>query len=178
MLITSISAFVSSSPLALTVYTIYNPLNSQLRNQTVKTANQVVHHVHGHRAEATKCKILLPKFNTWEQVQIERKNGSRLPFYNASGGFSAKSLCHSSQMASPLQCNRDAVTVQSRCRYGVTALRLHCNGDAVWQFSWRLKTVKSITHWYSRTYQNYPKFAFFRPSDGLVEKKRFSDDHL
>ena len=109
MLITSISAFVSSSPLALTVYTIYNPLNSQLRNQTVKTANQVVHHVHGHRAEATKCKILLPKFNTWEQVQIERKNGSRLPFYNASGGFSAISLC----------------------RYGAIALPLHRNGDAI-----------------------------------------------
>ena len=111
MLITSISAFVSSSPLALTVYTIYNPLNSQLRNQTVKTANQVVHHVHGHRAEATKCKILLPKFNTWEQVQIERKKGNLLPFRNTASGFSARFFCDSSQMALPLQCNRDAVTV-------------------------------------------------------------------
>ena len=109
MLITSISAFVSSSPLALTVYTIYNPLNSQLRNQTVKTANQVVHHVHGHRAEATKCKILLPKFNTWEQVQIERKKGSLLPLDNAGGGFSAIFVCRYGTIASPLHRNRIAI---------------------------------------------------------------------
>ena len=30
---------------------------------------------------------------------------------------------------SPLRCNRTAVTVQSRRRYGVTAVRLHRNGD-------------------------------------------------
>ena len=116
MLITSISAFVSSSPLALTVYTIYNPLNSQLRNQTVKTANQVVHHVHGHRAEATKCKILLPKFNTWEQVQIERKTARGYPFTTPAAAFRPKVF---------------AVTVQSRCRYTVMATRLHRNGDAI-----------------------------------------------
>ena len=26
-----------------------------------------------------KCKILLPKFNTWERVHLERKNRSQLP---------------------------------------------------------------------------------------------------
>ena len=34
--------------------------------------------------------------------------------------------------ALPLRCNRDAVTVQSRCRYGEMATRLHCNGNAFW----------------------------------------------
>ena len=34
-----------------------------------------------------------------------------------------------SKIASPLRCNRDAVTVQSRCRYGVIATRLHRNGN-------------------------------------------------
>ena len=77
-----------------------------------------------------KCKILLPKFNTWKTVLLEQENGVRLPFGNTAGGFSASFFCHSSQMASPLQCNRVAVTVQSRCRYGAMATRLQCNGNA------------------------------------------------
>ena len=41
--------------------------------------------------------------------------------------------CQFAKKASPLQCNRDAVTVQSRCHYGVTATRLHRNGNAIRQ---------------------------------------------
>ena len=44
-------------------------------------------------------------------------------------------------LASPLQCNRDAVTVQSRRRYGEMASRLHRNGDAIWLLS-RKNVVK------------------------------------
>ena len=38
---------------------------------------------------------------------------------------------HYGVKASPLQCNRVAVTVQSRRRYGVIASPLRCNRDAV-----------------------------------------------
>ena len=47
------------------------------------------------------CKILLPKFNTWEQVLLERKNGFEVPLYSTVSGISAKKIC----------------------RYGVTATR-------------------------------------------------------
>ena len=43
------------------------------------------------------------------------------------------SHCRYGAIASPLRCNRDAVTVQSRCDYGVTATRLHRNGNDFWQ---------------------------------------------
>ena len=56
-----------------------------------------------------KCKILLPKFNTWEQVQIERKKGSLLPLDNAGGGFSAIFVCRYGTIASPLHRNRIAI---------------------------------------------------------------------
>ena len=39
------------------------------------------------------------------------------------------------KMALPLQCNRNAVTVQSRRRYGAIALRLHRYGNAIWLLS-------------------------------------------
>ena len=39
--------------------------------------------------------------------------------------------CKFAKIASPLQCNRVAVTVQSRRRYGVIAMPLQCNRDAV-----------------------------------------------
>ena len=54
-------------------------------------------------------KILLPKFNTWEQVLLERKNGFEVPLYSTVSGISAKKIC----------------------RYGVIALPLHCNGNAI-----------------------------------------------
>ena len=56
-----------------------------------------------------KCKILLPKFNTWKQGQIERKKGSLTPFDNTVGRFFAKNVC----------------------RYGAIASRLHRNGNAI-----------------------------------------------
>ena len=62
-----------------------------------------------HHAHTWKCKILLPKFNTWKQGQIERKKGSLLPLGNTIGRFSAK----------------------KNCRYGVIASRLHRNGNAI-----------------------------------------------
>ena len=39
--------------------------------------------------------------------------------------------CQFTKMALPLQCNRIAVTVQSHRRYGVIAMSLQCNGDAI-----------------------------------------------
>ncbi len=36
---------------------------------------------------------LLPKFNTWEPVRIERKKGSLFPFDNADDRFSGKKFC-------------------------------------------------------------------------------------
>ena len=55
------------------------------------------------------CKILLPKFNTWKQGQIELKKGSLSPLGNTISKFSAKNFC----------------------RYGVIASRFHCNGTAI-----------------------------------------------
>ena len=63
------------------------------------------------QARTLKCKILLPKFNTWEQVHLERKKGSHPPFENAVGRFFAK----------------------NRCRYSVIASPLHRNGNTFWQ---------------------------------------------
>ena len=50
--------------------------------------------------------------------------------------------CISTSMASPLRCNRDAVTVKSRCRYGEIAMRLQCNGDAIWLL-WQQKLAEN-----------------------------------
>ena len=61
------------------------------------------------QARTLKCKILLPKFNTWEQVHLERKKGSLPPFYNTIGRFLAKSLCRYGAIALPLHCNRNAI---------------------------------------------------------------------
>ena len=57
-----------------------------------------------------KCKILLPKFNTWKQGQIERKKGSLSPFDNATDRIFAKNFCDYGVMASPLHCNGIAIT--------------------------------------------------------------------
>ena len=62
-----------------------------------------------HRVPTWICKLLLPKFNTWKQVQIERKKGSLSPLGNTISKFSAKNFC----------------------RYGVIASRLHRNGTAI-----------------------------------------------
>ena len=50
-----------------------------------------------------KCKILLPKFNTWEQVLLERKNGFKVPLYSTVSGISAKKICRYGVIALPLQ---------------------------------------------------------------------------
>ena len=55
---------------------------------------------HTIRYGAEKCKILLPKFNTWRQGQIERKKGSLPPFENAVGRFFAKKCCRYGVIAS------------------------------------------------------------------------------
>ena len=62
------------------------------------------------RQSMVNCKILLPKFNTWKPVHLERKKGSLLPLDHAVGGFSASFFCDSSQMASPLHRNGNAIT--------------------------------------------------------------------
>ena len=58
-----------------------------------------------------KCKILLPKFNTWEQVHLERENGFEVPLCSIVGRVSAKKLCHYGVMALPLRCNGDAIAL-------------------------------------------------------------------
>ncbi len=58
----------------------------------------LIHNRH-HGVDTLNCKILLPKFNTWKQGQIERKKGSLLPFGNTVGRFLAKNLCHYSVTA-------------------------------------------------------------------------------
>ena len=62
-----------------------------------------------HRVPTWICKLLLPKFNTWKPVQIERKKGSLQLFDNAVGRFLAKKFC----------------------RYGAIVSRLHRNGNAI-----------------------------------------------
>ena len=61
------------------------------------------------RPQLEKCKILLLKFNTWKPLHLERKNGFEVHLYSTVSGISAKKIC----------------------RYGVIALPLHCNGDAI-----------------------------------------------
>ncbi len=69
----------------------------------------LIHNRH-HGVDTLNCKILLPKFNTWKQGQIERKKGSLLPFGNTVGRFLAKNLCRYGAIASRLQCNGNAIT--------------------------------------------------------------------
>ena len=97
------------------------------------------------QARTLKCKILLPKFNTWEQVHLERKKGSLPLFDNTVGGFSAHDGRRYGAIASPLQCNRNAVTVQSHRRYSAIAPRLHRNGDAFLANLERQNVAKNIT---------------------------------
>ena len=61
---------------------------------------------------ASKCKILLPKFNTWKQVHLEREKGSKVPLFSTVGGFFAKKHCRYGAIASPLQCNGDAISLK------------------------------------------------------------------
>ena len=72
--------------------------------------NNVGNGMDGSTRSYVNCKILLPKFNTWEQGQIERKKGSLLPFGNTVGRFLAKNLCRYGAIASRLQCNGNAIT--------------------------------------------------------------------
>ena len=72
--------------------------------------NNVGNGMDGSTRSYVNCKILLPKFNTWEQGQIERKKGSLSPFYNTVDSFSAKKFCHYNVIASRLHRNGIAVT--------------------------------------------------------------------
>ena len=58
-----------------------------------------------------KCKILLPKFNTWEQVHLERENGSEVPLFNSENRFLAKNHWRYGAIALPLRCNGNAISV-------------------------------------------------------------------
>ena len=57
-----------------------------------------------------KCKILLPEFNTWKQVLLERKNGFEVPLGNAFSLFSTTFSCLFGQMSSALRRKADAIT--------------------------------------------------------------------
>ena len=72
--------------------------------------NNVRNGMDGSTRSYVNCKILLPKFNTWEQGQIERKKGSLSPFYNTVDSFSAKEFCHYSVIASRLHRNGVAIS--------------------------------------------------------------------
>ena len=61
-------------------------------------------------SQTTICKILLPKFNTWRQVHLERKNGFEVPPGSTVSGFFLKNRCRYGAIALPLRCNRVAVT--------------------------------------------------------------------
>ena len=62
-----------------------------------------------HHAHTWKCKILLPKFNTCWQALLERKKDFEVPLCSVVGRVSAKKLCHYGVMALPLRCNGDAI---------------------------------------------------------------------
>ena len=62
------------------------------------------------QASALECKILLPKFNTWKQVLLERKNGLGLPLGNTVSGFSSKKFWLYAVIASPLRRKGDVST--------------------------------------------------------------------
>ena len=68
----------------------------------------LIHNRH-HGVDTLNCKILLPKFNTWRQGQIERKKGSLSPFRNTVGDFSAIFVCRYGAMALPVHRNRNAI---------------------------------------------------------------------
>ena len=72
--------------------------------------NNVGNGMDGSTRSYVNCKILLLKFNTWEQGQIERKKGSLSPFYNTVDSFSAKKFCHYSVIASRLHRNGVAIS--------------------------------------------------------------------
>ena len=72
--------------------------------------NNVGNGMDGSTRSYVNCKILLPKFNTWEQGQIEQKKGSLSPFYNTVDSFSAKKFCHYSVIASRLHRNGVAIS--------------------------------------------------------------------
>ncbi len=72
--------------------------------------NNVGNGMDGSTRSYVNCKILLPKFNTWKQGQIERKKGSLSPFYNTVDSFSAKKFCHYSVIASRLHRNGVAIS--------------------------------------------------------------------
>ena len=64
----------------------------------------------GPEATTWNCKILLLKFNTWKQGQIEREKGSLMLFDNTIGGFLAQNFCRYGVIASPLHRNGSAVS--------------------------------------------------------------------
>ena len=64
----------------------------------------------GPEATTWNCKILLLKFNTWKQGQIEREKGSLMLFDNTVGGFLAQNFCRYGVIASPLHRNGSAVS--------------------------------------------------------------------
>ena len=78
-----------------------------LQGRALQSGCKITHTI---RYGAVKCKILLPKFNTWRQGQIERKKGSLPPFENAVGRFFAKKCCRYGVIAMPLRCNGDAIS--------------------------------------------------------------------
>ena len=74
------------------------------------TATQTVKPHERQHAPTLKCKILLPKFNTWKQGQIERKKGFEVSLRSIVDWFFAKNHCRYGAIASPLHRNRNAIS--------------------------------------------------------------------
>ena len=60
-------------------------------------------------APMLKCKILLPKFNTWKRVLLERKNHPHLPLGDTVSRFLTTFSCHYGHMSSALRRKADAI---------------------------------------------------------------------
>lgn len=129
-------------------------------------------------APTLKCKLLLPKFNTWKQVLPERQNRFRLPFRVTANWFSTMISCQNRQKSSASRRKADAITAQSRCLHAAKPMRLRRKADDDCQFQQCLGTVKNASVWYSVIYQKLSRIAFLRPRDGLIEKKRFPEGLL
>ena len=69
----------------------------------------LIHNRH-HGVDTLNCKILLPKFNTWKQGQIEREKGFEVPLFSTASAFSGEKSCRYGAIASRLQCNGNAIT--------------------------------------------------------------------
>lgn len=81
-------------------------------------------------------------------------------------------------MALPLRLNRVAIAAQSRCRYGVKAMSLRCNGEAfvrvgallsrVGVWAWLCAGVRLVRQWLSRICFSRNVAFWFRATPAVI----------